>query len=61
MANNMNSFHITDMIYDSENRYLTYKFVHNGRASEKVAIGYATDEDIIEDFKKILNKYFAKS
>jgi len=60
MATDINSFHITDMIYDSQNRHLTYKFILDGVDVERVSIGCVTDEDIISDFQKTLNKHFAK-
>ena len=60
MAVEMNSFHITDVVYDSENRELTYKFVHNGMDSKRVSLGLTTDEEIAEDFQRTINKYYKK-
>lgn len=61
MAVPMNSFHITDMIYNSDNQTITYKFYYKGNLMERVGVGFTTDEDIVDDFQKILDKYFAKS
>ena len=58
MANQMSSFHITDMIFDADSQTLTYKFWYNENLIERNAVGFTTDEDIISDFCKMLNKYF---
>ena len=60
MAVRMGDFHITDVIYDSEEHKLTYKFNLNGSMAERVGIGFVTDDDIIFDLQKILDEYFAE-
>ena len=61
MATKLNSFHITDVIYDSEIRKLTYNLVIDGNHIERVSIGLSTDDEIADDFQKVIGKYFAKT
>ena len=58
MAVDMKSFQISNIIYDANTRELTFKFNANGFDFNRVSLGVITDDDIIADFKKILNKYY---
>lgn len=61
MAVELNSFHITDLIYDSDNHTLTYKFLDGKNTNERVGIGFTTDDDIVTDFHKTIVNFYSKS
>ena len=60
MSIKISSFHITDMIYDAENKSLTYKFMADGVSRKRVAFGTSTAEEIASDFQEVISDNFAE-
>ena len=57
----MNSFHVTDVIYDADLQKLTFKFISNDIEIERVGIGFTSDQDIVDSFHETIVRHFAKS
>jgi len=55
----LKSFQISNIIYDAGLQKLTFEYVANGVHARRVNLGARTDEDIVRDFKQILNQYYA--
>ena len=60
MAKNMNSFHIFDMVYDAQTQELKYELEVDGEQIERVGLGLMTDDDIVEDLRLVLNKFYVR-
>lgn len=60
MANYLNSFHIFDMAYDAKTQELTYQLDIDGEQAERVCIGTMTDDDVVEDMRKVLDKFYIR-
>lgn len=52
------SFHIHDVIYDAESTKFTCNFNINGQEFQRNGFGLRTSEDVIEEFKKIVNQHY---
>lgn len=58
MATYVKSFQVYNMIYDANTQELTFEFDINGSHSQRVNLGVRTDDDVVESFKKILQRYY---
>ena len=55
----MKSFEISNIVYDANAQELTFKFTVDGLNFNRVSLGVVTDDNVVEDLRKILNQYYA--
>lgn len=61
MATRITDFRIDEIVYDSHEQLLTYNLIIDGNDATRHCSGFTTAEEVAEDFKKILEQYYAKT